>query len=121
MLSPYKRQTLRLSVTVMYYDIGSLTFSSLAQDHLDGRAEDKTLEADERYLSILGFGEKARLYPEDVWHNSSLPVIVTYVLKGGTEQGVGLARNIAHFLPNHTLLVYYFGLPDQDIQAVSTT
>lgn len=90
------------------------------KDKFDGRAEDKKLEADERYLSLLGFGEKARLYPEDVWHNSSLPVFVTYVLQGDADQAVGLARNIAHFLPNHTLLVYYFGLPDQDYQALAT-
>lgn len=85
------------------------------KDKLDGRAEDRKLEADDRYLSILGFGENARLYPEDVWRNSSLPVVVTYVLQGDAELAGGLARNIAHFLPNHTLLVYYFGLPDQEL------
>ncbi|KAL1138087.1 hypothetical protein AAG570_009782 [Ranatra chinensis] len=90
------------------------------KDKFEGITNEKQLENDEKYLSLLGFGENARLYPDDVWHNSSLPVVVSYVKEGDTEQGVGLARNIGHFLPNHTLLIYNVGLAKSDVQALLT-
>jgi hypothetical protein len=41
--------------------------------------EEKTLVADEKFLTLVGFSETPRLYPDDVWKNTSLPVIVTVV------------------------------------------
>ncbi|RZF44896.1 hypothetical protein LSTR_LSTR004521 [Laodelphax striatellus] len=73
--------------------------------------EEKRLEADEEYLSLLGFTQpEPRLYPGVVWTNTSLPVVVTYLLDGQAEHGVSLIRNIAHYLPNHTVLIYNLGL-----------
>jgi len=90
------------------------------KDRVFQNFKDRDLEADEKYLDLLGFGDNARHYPDNVWRNSSLPVIVSYIKQGETEQGVGLARNIAHFLPNHTLLLYNFGLPESDIQLLAS-
>ncbi|KAB0794998.1 hypothetical protein PPYR_11837 [Photinus pyralis] len=73
-------------------------------------AETKTLVADEKYLQMLGFVDKPRLYPTDVWHNTSLPVIVTYVLEGQESQAIGFANNIGKVLPNNTILIYNIGL-----------
>ncbi|CAH1155863.1 unnamed protein product [Phaedon cochleariae] len=76
-------------------------------------AETKTLNADEKYLHRLGFMGQTRLYPHDVWKNTSLPVIVTYVIEGQESQAAGLIFNIAKILPNNTILVYNLGISDQ--------
>lgn len=88
------------------------------QDNLK-EAEEKRWTAAEKYLTALGFTTSPRLYPKDVWTNSSLPIIVSYLFDGDAELGVGLARNIAHYLPNHTLVLYNLGLGRYDLQLVS--
>ncbi|KAG8281218.1 hypothetical protein J6590_063418 [Homalodisca vitripennis] len=79
-------------------------------------AEEKRWTADEKYLKALGFTTSPRLYPAAVWTNTSLPIVVSYLLDGDAELGVGLARNIAHHLPNNTLLLYNLGLGRYDLQ-----
>lgn len=83
-------------------------------------AEEKRWTADEKYLFALGFNSSPRLYPHSVWTNTSLPVIVSYLFDGDAELGVGLVRNIAHYLPNHTLLLYNLGLGRYDLQLILT-
>lgn len=83
-------------------------------------AETKTLIADEKYLNLLGFTDEPRLFPKDIWKNTSLPVVVTYVLDGQESQAVGLIINIAKVLPNNTILVYNLGLGDYALKTVST-
>jgi len=73
-------------------------------------AETKSFITDEKYLSGLGFVDHPRLYPQDVWRNTSLPVIVTYVMEGMESQAVGLINNVAKLMPNNTILVYNLGL-----------
>uniref|UniRef100_A0A1B6DNL1 Uncharacterized protein n=1 Tax=Clastoptera arizonana TaxID=38151 RepID=A0A1B6DNL1_9HEMI len=82
-------------------------------------AEEKKLTADDKYLNFLGFVPNPRLYPLSVWTNTTLPVIVSYLCDGDIDQGIGLTRNIGHFLPNHTLLLYNLGLRRYDLQMVS--
>jgi hypothetical protein len=43
---------------------------------------------------------------------------VFQVLAGREQQGVGFARNVAHFLPNHTTLIYNLGLGQYGLQMV---
>lgn len=81
-------------------------------------AEKKNLVADEKYLKILGFTDKPRLYPNDTWHNTSLPVVVTYVFDGQESQAIGLISNIGKILTNNTLLVYNLGLGTYSLQTV---
>uniref|UniRef100_A0A1B6JB56 Uncharacterized protein n=1 Tax=Homalodisca liturata TaxID=320908 RepID=A0A1B6JB56_9HEMI len=83
-------------------------------------AEEKRWTADEKYLKALGFTTSPRLYPAAVWTNTSLPIVVSYLLDGDAELGVGLARNIAHHLPNNTLLLYNLGLGRYDLQLILT-
>ncbi|KAK7866703.1 hypothetical protein R5R35_003242 [Gryllus longicercus] len=83
-------------------------------------AEEKRLVADEKYLTLLGFTEHARLYPSAVWKNTSLPIVVTYVSDGQEQQAVGFARNVAHFLPNHTAIIYNLGLGQYGLQMLLT-
>ncbi|XP_072378207.1 uncharacterized protein [Diabrotica undecimpunctata] len=83
-------------------------------------AETKTLNADEKYLNLLGFTEEPRLYPRDVWRNTSLPVVVTYVHDGEESQAIGLILNMARVLPNNTILVYNLGLDDQGYKLLTS-
>lgn len=85
------------------------------QDNLRD-AEAKTLVADEKYLTLLGLTKKPRLYPNDVWKNTSLPVIVTSVKEGQESQVYGLITNVAKVLPNNTLLVYDLGLSNYNLK-----
>nr|CAD7577645.1 unnamed protein product [Timema californicum] len=43
-------------------------------------AEEKRLVADDKYLTLLGFVERPRQFPGDVWRNTSLPIIITYIV-----------------------------------------
>lgn len=77
-------------------------------------AEEKHLVADEKYLNLLGL--KGKLGTD--WHNTSVPAIVSYVLEGQHFQAVGLIRNIAWKLPNHTLILYDLGLSKYSLNSV---
>lgn len=74
--------------------------------------------ADEKYLNVLGFTDSPRLYPNDIWRNTSLPVIVTYVMEGQESQAVGLINNVGRVLPNNTILVYNLGLGNYGLKTV---
>ncbi|XP_060529331.1 uncharacterized protein LOC132703842 [Cylas formicarius] len=80
--------------------------------------ESKTLVADEKFLDILGFTQNPRIYPRDVWTNTSLPVVVTYVFRGQESQAIGLIYNVAKILPSNTILVYNLGLTDYGLKTL---
>ncbi|CAH1986599.1 unnamed protein product [Acanthoscelides obtectus] len=82
-------------------------------------AEAKTLNADEKYLHLLGFTQSPRLYPTNIWRNTSLPVVVTYVSNGEESQAVGLILNVAKILPNNTILVYNLGISDHALKMLT--
>lgn len=79
-------------------------------------AETKKLVADGKFLDQLGFNDQPRLYPNDVWRNTSLPVVVTYVFEGQHSQAIGLINNAARTIPNNTILVYNLGLGDYTLK-----
>lgn len=90
-----------------------------AQDNLRD-AEAKTLVADQGLLDLLGFQERQpRLFPADVWRNSTLPVVVTMVTAGQESQGVGVVTTLPRLLPNSTILVYDLGLSEYGLKVVS--
>lgn len=82
-------------------------------------AETKTLVADEKYLTQIGFDSQPRLYPKGIWRNTSLPVIVTYVLNGQESQAVGFVNHFGKVLPNNTVLIYDLGLGSSELRLVS--
>uniref|UniRef100_A0A0A9XQS1 Arginase-2, mitochondrial n=1 Tax=Lygus hesperus TaxID=30085 RepID=A0A0A9XQS1_LYGHE len=77
---------------------------------------------DDKYLSLLGLSPDSppRSYPDDVWLNTSLPVVVSYASQSTLSQAIGLARNVGHFLHNHSLLVYYIDLKADQLQTLAT-
>ncbi|XP_077287866.1 uncharacterized protein LOC143912448 [Arctopsyche grandis] len=78
-------------------------------------AEEKHLQADEKYLNLLGLVGKT-----EEWHNTSVPAIVSYVFDGQYVQAIGLVRNIGSKLPNHTLILYDLGLSKYSLNKVQT-
>lgn len=74
--------------------------------------------ADEAHLTFLGFTQNPRLYPKDVWTNTSLPVIVTYVSEFQESQAVGLIASVSKVLPNNTVLVYDIGVGSYGLRTV---
>lgn len=79
----------------------------------------KTLAVDEKYLKLLGLAEKnTPIYPQNVWHNTSLPVIVTYVTEDRESQAIGLINNVARILPNNTILIYNIGLGNHGLRTL---
>lgn len=88
------------------------------QDNLRD-AETKTLNADEEFLTVLDFTNNPRLFPKDIWRNTSLPVVVTYVFDGQESQAIGLILSVSKVLPNNTILVYNMGLSDSSLKMVS--
>jgi hypothetical protein len=77
-------------------------------------AEEKHLQADEKYLELLGLVGK----PSEDWQNVSTPTIVTYAFDKHCFQVIGLIRNTAYKLPNHTLLIYDLGLSKHSLNKV---
>ncbi|XP_022918370.1 uncharacterized protein [Onthophagus taurus] len=80
--------------------------------------DSKTFVSDSKYLTPIGLSENARLYPQNVWPNSSLPVFVTYVMEGQESQAVGMINNITRILPNNTILVYNLGLGNYGLRTM---
>ncbi|CAG9856491.1 unnamed protein product [Phyllotreta striolata] len=102
------------------HDIVSTTNEQIRNFQVNLRdAETKTLNADEKYLKILGFVDEPRSYPKDVWTNTSLPVVVTYVREGQESQAIGFVINMAKVLPNNTVLIYNLGLDEQGFKLLT--
>lgn len=82
-------------------------------------AEQKELVVNEDYLLTLGFVTKPAIYPSSSWKNTTLPVVVTYVLDDEHSQAIGLVMCSAKYLPNHAILVYNLGISDYQLLLVS--
>lgn len=81
-------------------------------------AEQKELVVNEDYLFSLGFVIKPAIYPNTVWKNTTLPVVVTYVLDGEHSQAIGLVTCAAKYMTDHAILVYNLGISDYQLLLV---
>lgn len=81
-------------------------------------AEQKELVVNEDYLLELGFVANPAIYPHVAWKNTTLPVIVTYVLDDEHSQAIGLVTCAAKHLPDHAILVYSLGISDYQLVLV---
>lgn len=83
-------------------------------------AEQKELVVNEDYLYALGFVSKPAIYPNSSWKNTTLPIVVTYVLYDEHSQAIGLVMCVAKYLPDRAILVYNLGIPDYQLLLVKT-
>lgn len=97
-----------------------LSFVSYLYSQLDLKeASEKLLNVDKKYLELLGFVQKPRLFPDSYARGGTLPVIVSYAKVGQEEQAVSFVRSIASLLPNHLTVLYNIGLSTNDLFLVS--
>lgn len=82
-------------------------------------AEQKELVINDEYLFSLGFISNPAIYPHSFWKNTTLPVIVTYVLDDEHSLTIGLITCAAKYLPDHAILVYNLGISDYQLVIVS--
>ncbi|CAH1736110.1 unnamed protein product [Aphis gossypii] len=83
-------------------------------------AEQKELVVNEDYLYALGFVSKPAIYPDSSWKNTTLPIVVTYVLDDEHSQAIGLVMCVAKYLPDRAILVYNLGIPDYQLLLMQT-
>ena len=77
--------------------------------------EEKRLVTDSKFLVLLGFDGQTNTTPQIP---KSQNVIVVSLLRPGNEQHIyGFVKNITHFLPNNSIVIYSVGLNDDALQA----
>jgi hypothetical protein len=72
------------------------------------------------YLELLGFSDKAKLYPDSgvVHPGIILPVIVTTVTSHDYESAIQLISSVRLHLSNHTVIIYDVGLGSYELLKV---
>lgn len=82
--------------------------------------EAKASEPEEKYLKQLGFHvDEPRLYPNNKWHNVTLPVFITAVTPSESQFIFGFLKSFQHHFPNSYLIIYNLGLPPSEFALVS--
>lgn len=80
--------------------------------------EEKRLVTDSKYLEMLGLDGQTSTTPFSL---KSQNVTVVSLIRPGNEQHIyGFVRNISHFLPNNSIVVYSVGLNDDSLQSIRT-
>lgn len=74
--------------------------------------EEKRLVTDSRYLALLGLDGTNT-------PSKSQNVTVVSLIRPGSEQNIyGFVKNVSHFLPNNSIVVYSVGLNEDVLQTV---
>lgn len=83
--------------------------------------EAKSSDPEEKYLKQLGFHvDEPRLYPNNKWHNVTLPVFITAVTPSESQFLFGFLKSFQHHFPSSHLIIYNLGLTPSDHALVST-
>lgn len=78
--------------------------------------EEKRLVTDSKYLAMLGLDGLTSTTPFSL---KSQNVTVVSLIRPGNEQHIyGFVRNVSHFLPNNSIVIYSVGLNDDSLQSV---
>lgn len=88
--------------------------------HLQINQEAKSSDPEEKYLKQLGFHvDVPRLYPNNKWHNVTLPVFITTVTPSESQFIFGFLKSFQHHFPNSHLIIYNLGLTPSDYALVN--
>ncbi|XP_011631535.1 uncharacterized protein LOC105423481 [Pogonomyrmex barbatus] len=81
--------------------------------------EEKRLVTDSKYLALLGLDGQTTTTPiSPKPHN----VTVVSLVRPGNEQYIhGFVRNVSHFLPNNSIVIYSVGLNEDSLQSIRLT
>lgn len=78
--------------------------------------EEKRLVTDSKYLALLGLDGQTSTTPISLKPQN---VTVVSLVRPGNEQYIhGFVRNISHFLPNNSIVIYSVGLNEESLQSI---
>lgn len=78
--------------------------------------EEKRLVTDSKYLALLGLDGQTSTTPISLKPQN---VTVVSLVRPGNEQYIyGFVRNISHFLPNNSIVIYSVGLNEDSLQNI---
>lgn len=78
--------------------------------------EEKRLVTDSKYLALLGLDGQTSTTPVSLKPQN---VTVVSLVRPGNEQYIyGFVRNISHFLPNNSIVIYSVGLNEDSLQSI---
>nr|XP_031836315.1 uncharacterized protein LOC116428620 [Nomia melanderi] len=78
--------------------------------------EEKRLVTDSKYLAMLGLDGQTSTTP---FSPKSQNVTVVSLIRPGNEQHIyGFVRNVSHFLPNNSIVIYSVGLNEDSLQNI---
>ncbi|XP_072763044.1 uncharacterized protein [Anoplolepis gracilipes] len=78
--------------------------------------EEKRLVTDSKYLALLGLDGQTSTTPISLKPQN---VTVVSLVRPGNEQYIyGFVRNISHFLPNNSIVIYSVGLNEDSLQSI---
>ncbi|XP_046736524.1 uncharacterized protein LOC124405555 [Diprion similis] len=80
--------------------------------------EEKRLVTDSKYLALLGLDHEFNTTPIVPSQNVT---IVTLLRPGNEQQIYGFIKNVTHFLPNYSIVIYSVGLNDDVLLNVKST
>ncbi|KAG7211014.1 hypothetical protein KM043_016377 [Ampulex compressa] len=78
--------------------------------------EEKRLVTDSKYLALLGLDGQTSTTPLSL---KSQNVTVVSLIRPGNEQHLyGFVKNVSHFLPNNSIVIYSVGLNDDSLHSI---
>jgi len=78
--------------------------------------EEKRLVTDSKYLALLGLDGQTTTTPINP---KPYNVTVVSLVRPGNEQYIyGFVRNVSHFLPNNSIVIYSVGLNEDSLQSI---
>lgn len=111
------RKVCTIYFSYLFYFKLNLKFLYLKENLKD--VEEKRLVTDSKYLALLGLDGQTSTTPV-----SPKPQNVTVVslVRPGNEQYIyGFVRNVSHFLPNNSIVIYSVGLSEDSLQSIRFT
>ncbi|XP_014612602.1 PREDICTED: uncharacterized protein LOC106791474 isoform X2 [Polistes canadensis] len=81
--------------------------------------EEKRLVTDSKYLALLGLDGQTSTTPLSLKPQNV--TVVTLIRPGSEQHAYGFVRNVSHFLPNNSIVLYSVGLNEESFQSIKTT
>lgn len=94
-----------------------LSFLILQENLKD--VEEKRLVTDSKYLALLGLDGQTSTTPQSLKPQNV--TVVTLIRPGSEQHAYGFVRNVSHFLPNNSIVLYSVGLNEESFQIIKAT
>lgn len=81
--------------------------------------EENRFVTDLKYLALLGLDGQTSTTPLSLKPQNV--TVVTLIRPGSEQHAYGFVRNVSHFLPNNSIVIYSVGLSEESFQSVKST